>query len=266
MSANVDAMVREGINAFKSGNKEEARALLLKATELDEMNEQAWLWLSGLMDSDTDKRTCLENVLAINPNNDRARQGLSYLGGQAASSSSSAFAPPSSGAPPSAPSPTSVEWGESSSSPPPSSPPPADSGSMIPDDWVSGLNLPVNDTKTESGSGTGNSPFGDFSFDDIDDDFGGPFGSSSLEAEPLPNREPARPTRRARLPREPEPDFEPEPEPAHETMFGDIPTDIKATRLPGSHERTPLLLTLGLIVLVLLNLGAASLLMINLLT
>ena len=50
MSANVEAMVREGVNAFKSGRKDEARALLLKATELDPYNEQAWLWLSGLMD------------------------------------------------------------------------------------------------------------------------------------------------------------------------------------------------------------------------
>ena len=50
MSANVDAMVNEGVNAFKAGRKEEARALLLKATELDQYNEQAWLWLSGLME------------------------------------------------------------------------------------------------------------------------------------------------------------------------------------------------------------------------
>ena len=47
MSTNVDAMVREGINAYKAGNHDEARTLLLKATELDQYNEQAWLWLSG---------------------------------------------------------------------------------------------------------------------------------------------------------------------------------------------------------------------------
>ncbi len=56
MSANVEAMVREGINAFKAGRKDEARALLLKATELDQYNEQAWLWLSGLMDTPDDQR------------------------------------------------------------------------------------------------------------------------------------------------------------------------------------------------------------------
>ncbi len=111
MSANVEAMVREGINAYKAGNKEEAKALLLKATEFDQMNEQAWLWLSGLMDSAADQRTCLENVLAINPNSDRAKQGLSFLTGQTSSGNPSPFPAPSSGAPPAAPSPTSVEWG-----------------------------------------------------------------------------------------------------------------------------------------------------------
>src|SRR5512134_369990 len=117
MSANIEAMVREGVNAYKSGRKEEARALLLKATELDQLNEQAWLWLSGLMDSVEDQRTCLENVLAINPNNERAKQGLSYLTGQSSSASAASY----SGAPPAAPSPsapTSVEWGAPAEEPP----------------------------------------------------------------------------------------------------------------------------------------------------
>ena len=85
----LEAMVREGINAYKSGRKDEARALLLKATELDQYNEQAWLWLSGLMDTPADQRTCLENVLAINPDNERAKQGLSYLTGQTSAGNAS---------------------------------------------------------------------------------------------------------------------------------------------------------------------------------
>jgi hypothetical protein len=79
MSANVDAMVREGINAYRAGNKEEARTLLLKAVEINEQNEQAWLWLSAVVDTPEDQQTCLENVLMINPNNERAQQGLRIL-------------------------------------------------------------------------------------------------------------------------------------------------------------------------------------------
>lgn len=82
MSANVQGMVREGINAVKAGKKDEARALLLKAVELDPYNEDGWLWLSGLVDTPEDQRTCLENVLAINPANERARLGLDYLNGK----------------------------------------------------------------------------------------------------------------------------------------------------------------------------------------
>src|SRR4051794_24292460 len=150
MSANVDAMVNEGVNAFKAGRKEEARALLLKATELDQYNEQAWLWLSGLMDSPDDQRTCLENVLAINPNNERARQGLSYLTGQTSAGNISPFdanTPP--GAPPSTSAPTSVEWAAPDE--PPSlpgawnRPPPTEPTPAALDDWVSNLNLPAND-------------------------------------------------------------------------------------------------------------------------
>ena len=101
MAANVEAMVNEGVNAFKTGRKEEARALLLKATELDPYNEQAWLWLSGLMDGPDDQRTCLENVLAINPENERAKQGLSYLTGTTSAGNTSPFA---AGTPPPTPS------------------------------------------------------------------------------------------------------------------------------------------------------------------
>lgn len=79
MSANVEAMVKEGIRAFKANKKEEARALWEKATELDQYNEQAWLWLSAVVETDDDKRTCLENVLFINPNNANAKKGLEMI-------------------------------------------------------------------------------------------------------------------------------------------------------------------------------------------
>jgi hypothetical protein len=86
MSANVDVMIREGINAYRAGKKDEARTLLLKAVELDEQNEQAWMWLSAVVDTVEDQKTCLENALTINPNNEKARQGLRMLSEKAAGS------------------------------------------------------------------------------------------------------------------------------------------------------------------------------------
>jgi hypothetical protein len=106
MAANVEAMVREGVNALKAGRKEEAGVLLLGEVELDPYNEDAWLWLSGIVESPEDQRTCLENVLSINPNNARARSGLEYLDRMGSSALNSA-APP---AQPFVSVPTSVEW------------------------------------------------------------------------------------------------------------------------------------------------------------
>jgi hypothetical protein len=72
-------MVREGIAAYRAGRKEEARTLLMRAVEIDQFNEQAWLWLSAVVETPDEQKTCLENVLTINPSNDRARQGIKML-------------------------------------------------------------------------------------------------------------------------------------------------------------------------------------------
>lgn len=81
MSANVEGIIREAIRAYRAGNKVEARQLLEKATELDAYNEQAWMWLSAVVDTPEDQRVCLENVLIINPENENAKRGLSMLAG-----------------------------------------------------------------------------------------------------------------------------------------------------------------------------------------
>lgn len=51
----------------------------MRVIEVDERNEQAWLWLSGVVDTDEDRLICLENVLTLNPDNVRARAGLKWL-------------------------------------------------------------------------------------------------------------------------------------------------------------------------------------------
>ncbi len=76
----INALLQQGIALAKAGRREEARDLLLQVTEQDEMNETAWLWLSGVVDSNDDKAIALENVLAINPNNAWAKRGLQALG------------------------------------------------------------------------------------------------------------------------------------------------------------------------------------------
>lgn len=77
--SNIDELLQQGIAAIQAGRKEEARQILMQVVELDERNEQGWLWLSGVVESSEDRRVCLENVLAINPNNAHAQAGLEWL-------------------------------------------------------------------------------------------------------------------------------------------------------------------------------------------
>lgn len=75
----MDSRLKEGIAALKAGEKAKARALLMAVLEEDERHEQAWLWLSGAVDSVEERQICLENVLAINPQNEQAKRGLARL-------------------------------------------------------------------------------------------------------------------------------------------------------------------------------------------
>ena len=73
-------LLQQGTALAKAGQREEARSILMQVVEQDERNESAWLWLSGVVDSDDDKAVALENVLTLNPDNEWARRGLQMLG------------------------------------------------------------------------------------------------------------------------------------------------------------------------------------------
>ncbi len=79
MSGNVTDLLQQGITAAKAQRVDEARRTLMRVVELDDHNEQAWLWLSGVVESPDDRRVCLENVLTINPDNALAQSGLRWL-------------------------------------------------------------------------------------------------------------------------------------------------------------------------------------------
>jgi hypothetical protein len=83
-SFQVQQWLRQGIAAAKAGDTERAYELLVRVVDIDEYNEQAWLWLSSVVESDADREVCLENVLAINPENRLAKTGLVHLHGRTA--------------------------------------------------------------------------------------------------------------------------------------------------------------------------------------
>jgi hypothetical protein len=97
----VDAQeaLKRAVAALKAGDKAEARRLLDSVLAADRHNEQAWLWMSGVVDSDGERIICLENVLTLNPYNERARHGLEQLGRQPPPVPIAPLVHPASGAP-----------------------------------------------------------------------------------------------------------------------------------------------------------------------
>lgn len=64
--------LRAGIKAAQRGDRSEARQLLMRVTEADPGNESAWLWLASISEYPEELLIFLNNVLDINPENQRA--------------------------------------------------------------------------------------------------------------------------------------------------------------------------------------------------
>ncbi|MCC7452445.1 MAG: hypothetical protein IT324_33905 [Anaerolineae bacterium] len=73
------SLVEQGIAAYRSGNKEEAVRLLGQALRENRQNEEAWLYLGAALDDPAKKRQAFEQVLQINPDNDKAKNALARL-------------------------------------------------------------------------------------------------------------------------------------------------------------------------------------------
>ncbi len=71
--------LQAGISAAREGRRAEARALLQQALQADARSEQGWLWMSAVVETDDERRICLERVLTVNPNNQTAQAGLEKL-------------------------------------------------------------------------------------------------------------------------------------------------------------------------------------------
>lgn len=78
-NSQIENLIRDGIAKARAGDKVTARTLLQKAVELDEYNERAWFWLASVVETDDERRTCLHNVVLINPNNTRAQEMLDRM-------------------------------------------------------------------------------------------------------------------------------------------------------------------------------------------
>jgi hypothetical protein len=75
----VDKLIQEGIDLLQAGDVAAARELFSQAVVLDPRNEKAWIWRSGAVETDAERKSCLLHVLAINPENKVAQHALDRL-------------------------------------------------------------------------------------------------------------------------------------------------------------------------------------------
>lgn len=96
LTQQAEQLYARGVAAARGGQKTVAATLLRQAVKLNPQHEQAWLWLSGVLEQPEDVAFCLRAVLGINPSNERARRGLEWIEqhGEAAPASQPATSSP----------------------------------------------------------------------------------------------------------------------------------------------------------------------------
>ena len=76
---NLSGALAQAVELARAGKKDAARDAFLRVVNEDPRNELAWMWLAGLVESLDDKIIACENVLTINPFNEKARNYLKDL-------------------------------------------------------------------------------------------------------------------------------------------------------------------------------------------
>src|SRR5260221_5304370 len=92
--ASAEQLVAQGIASMRAGNSAQARVLFCEAIQIAPDNVMAWLWLSGAVATDAERRYCLEYVLGLDSAHAVARRGLEQLPPGSAAVSPFAIAEP----------------------------------------------------------------------------------------------------------------------------------------------------------------------------
>jgi len=79
MTNNTEALIQQALAAAKVGKRDEARQILLKLVREDETNARVWMLLARVATDANEKRTALNNVIELEPNNTQANQMLAQL-------------------------------------------------------------------------------------------------------------------------------------------------------------------------------------------
>lgn len=74
--------LEQAISHIKSGDKAKGKTVLIQIIKDDPRNENAWLWMSKCVNSLEQKKDCFQRVIAINPQNQIAKNALRKLESQ----------------------------------------------------------------------------------------------------------------------------------------------------------------------------------------
>jgi len=69
----IEEIFQTGITSAQAGNRRLAQACFKRVIRMEPRHEEAWLWLSQVLDDLDDIAYCLEAALAISPQNEKAR-------------------------------------------------------------------------------------------------------------------------------------------------------------------------------------------------
>jgi CheY-like chemotaxis protein len=69
-------LFRQAMIASRSGDKEQTQKLLREATKLDPNSETTWQWLASVLEKPLEATAAWERVLALNPNNEKAKAAI----------------------------------------------------------------------------------------------------------------------------------------------------------------------------------------------
>lgn len=69
-------MMRLGHVSYAEGNLKQAHRFWRRAAMMKPYEEQVWLALLNVVETDADRRVCLQNIITLNPNNIQALQRL----------------------------------------------------------------------------------------------------------------------------------------------------------------------------------------------
>lgn len=75
----VDELIQQAITQAKAGNKLEAKKILSQVVKQEPQNAHAWYLLSHVVDEQEQAEYCLEKVVAIQPENARAKNRLAQI-------------------------------------------------------------------------------------------------------------------------------------------------------------------------------------------